>query len=337
MNSFNFGMGTPAGYGTPSAVGSYMQPAQPVVLNQLLTADEVAKLQKNPSIFSTKLTEDEYLRAVCTHKDRNTNQITLEKLPNGKHRCSVCQAEFYLIDLNTSKEEIENTCNNFYDLMQSIKTYYGNAPEAMREFYLMIGFLPKIQQLWNVAKTYFDKITNQFGGMNVGNDQSGFAVLSNLFGGGTMAGVAPGVGMGAPAGYYGAQPGYNGYGYGAPVPGWGQPQQGNWYAGAPVPQAAAVQAPGVAPAAGTAAAWGAPAAAPAPGGYGYNPSAAIAPAGTIPVGGSPNPIGYVDPTATPATNQAGQPVASTTQPPMPAPPAANPNVEKAEVTKTFAG
>jgi hypothetical protein len=326
MNGFygNNGFG---GYGAPTYGGGYpygapQQPAQPPVFNQLLTADEVAKLQKNPNLFSTKLTEEDYLRANCTHKDHQ-NHITLEKLPNGKHRCSICQEEFYLIDLNTPKEDIEATCNNMFDLLQSIKTYYGNAPETMREFYLIIGFLKKIPALWNVAKTYFDKATGNYAQFGPNNDQSGFAVLSNIFGNGAMAGIAPGMG-----GYYGQQPG--------------------WYSGAPVPQGA-MQTPGYG--------YGypaqpqgqmPPAQAPAPGTsvmqpqapmYGYNPNV-YGPAPGAPMASAPgNPIGFVDNSQQrDFTNQAGQPT-SPTQPPMPAAPQ-NPNLEqnnKAEVGKTFAG
>ena len=336
MNGFygNNGFGNPVYGGGVSYGYNYQQPAQPPVFNQLLTADEMQKLQKNPNLFSTKLTEEEYLRSICTHKDHQ-NHITLEQQPNGKYRCSICQEEFNLIDLNTSKEEIEATCNNLYDLMQSIKTYYGNAPEALREFYLMIGFLPKIKSMWEVAKTYFDKTTGNYGGLTMNNDQSGFAVLSNIFGNGAMAGIAPGVGMGNPMGYYGAPP------------------QGQWYGGAPVPPSAAMQTPG----------WGVPgnpmgapqgqmppSQAPAPGGnpaltpqpsapvYGYNPNIyGPAPGGVVP---SANPIGYVDASQNrDFTNQAGQPT-TPNQPPMPAAPT-NPNLEqntpKAEVGKTFAG
>ena len=326
MNTFGNYAPTMNPYGASPVAGMTAQPPTPPVFNQLLTADEVQQLQKNPNVFSTKLTQDEYLRAVCTHKD-GANHFTLEKLPNGKHRCSVCQAEFYLLDLNTSKEEIENTCNNFYDLMQSIKTYYGNAPEAMREFYLMIGFIPKIAQLYQVARTYFDKVTGNFGGYQMSNDQSGFGILSNIFGGGAMGGIAPGIG-GMGAGTY----------YGAPQ-GWGQPQWGQqqpgWYAGAPVPPAAGIQTPVAAGVPSVNGGYAPNPVNPALGmqqpNYGYSMAGAAAPAPSV------NPIGYVDPTAAPQTSQAGQVQATATAAPaMPAPPA-NPNVEKAEVTKTFAG
>ena len=322
-NFYGNGFGTSYGYSP--------QPQAQPVFNQLLTADEVARLQKNPNLFSTKLTEDEYLRAVCTHKD-HANHITLEKLPNGKHRCAICQAEFYLIDLNTSKEEIEAMCNSFYDLMQSIKTYYGNAPEALRDFYLMIGFLPKIRHLWNVAKTYFDKVTGNYGGLSMNNDQSGFSTLANIFGNGAMANAIPGIG-----------------GYGGGVGYYGQPPMNPWYQGAPVPPSA-MQTPGygvppqgqVPPAQANPNMYGPQNPVAQNPVYGYNPMYGPGPAPTVSVNPmqSPNPIGYVDNPQRDFTqaNTQQTPV-SPTQPPMPpVPQPQNPNIEnKAEVSKTFAG
>lgn len=325
--------------------GAYAYPAQAPqapVLKQLLTADEVAKLQKNPVHFSTKLTEDEYLRACCTHKTATVpgqmSQITLEKLPNGKHRCSICGAEFNLIDLNTPMQEIEVICNSAWDLLQSIKTYYGNSPEAMRDFYLMIGFLPKLKYLWNVAKQYFDKVTGNFGMLGNGNDNSGFATLANILGGGAMAGgIVPGM-----------NPAMNYYNYGYPAagapfnPAMGQtpamamPQMPT--APGPMPAAPAPQ-----PTYGNVV-YAAPPAAPvaAPGqvpmyGYGQQPQAAPA----VPMG--TNPIGYVeqqqpDFTAGMAAANAGTTQAAPATPPMPEPPK-NPNLQdnKAAVSKKFAG
>ena len=316
-NTFNPGFGYVA-----------TQPQEPPVFNQLLTADEVAKLQKNPNLFSTKLTEDEYLRAVCTHKDMS-NRVVLERLPNGKHRCAVCQAEFYLLDLNTSKEEIERVCNDFYDLFQSIKTFYGNAPAALREFYLITEFIPKVKHLWDVAKQYFEKVTGGYGSLTPNNDQSGFAVLSSIMGNGAIPGMAPTVG---PMMY--PQPGF--------------PQAG-YYGGNPIPQASVLQTPQAVPGQPMAPQQpvaGAGYAMPQPnaqGMYGYNPATMVTPAPSIGMQ-SPNPIGYVDPNAgaygmpqTPqAVNQAGQPQSATQPPPMPAAPPANPNI-KADVGKTFEG
>ena len=321
------------------AYGYPVQPPQPPVLKQLLTADEVAKLQKNPVHFSTKLTEDEYLRACCTHKTAaipgQPSQITLEKLANGKHRCTICGAEFNLIDLNTPMVDIESICNNAWDLLQSIKTYYGNSPEAMRDFYLIIGFIPKLKYLWNVAKQYFDKVTGNFGMLSNGNDNSGFATLANILGGGSMAGgLAPGM-----------NPAMNYYNYGYPTAGAPfNPAMGQTPAMA-MPQMpvnpAPVAAPAPQPAYGAVYPQAPAAAAPvaAPGqvpmyGYGQqppvmNPAAAAVPMGT-------NPIGYVEQQPVDFTASATQATPAT--PPMPEPPK-NPNLQdnKAAVSKKFAG
>jgi len=283
-------------------------PVQPPVFNQLLNADQISKLQKAPSQFTTRLTEDEYLRAICTHKDLN-NHITLDfNSSTGKYRCSVCGAEFYLVDVNESKENIDQSCYNFYDLLQTIKTYYGNVPESMSDLYLMLGFVKKVPQLWDIAKKYFEKATNQNGYLGYNNDQSGFNLVNTIFGNGALGGI-PGMGGFGQNPYYAyqqqqqmpqqPQPEY----YQQPHGYYQQPQQ-PMYAQT-VPQQPGFQQPQ------------------------FQQSA--------------NPIGYVPNDAqqapmpappAPAAAQQQQPVAPA---PMPAPPA-NPNLntgDKADVTKQF--
>ena len=300
-----------------------LPPQEQAVFNQLLTADEVAKLKKTPNFSSTKLTEDEYLRALCTH--HSNNEICLERIPStGKHRCSICGAEFNLITVDSSPETIERTCNDFYDLLQSIKTYYGNAPAALREFYIMVGFIPKIRNLWNIAKQYFNRTVG--GGLQYNNpsgDQSGFAVLGNILGNGNMGGI-PVLGGN-----------YMGY-----------PQAG-YYGGAPVPQAAYMQTPQAPPPVQPQyvqpqpmqqqqqAGYQVPPQQYAQPQYGYGYQQYAPPAPPV----ATNPIGYVDPgqkdfTATAPVNQAGQPVSQTQQPPLPNPNVTNPNI-KADVGKKF--
>lgn len=316
----------------------YGQPQQPqnpqeqTIFNQLLTADEIAKLKKAPNFSSTKLTEDEYLRALCTH--HSDNKICLEQLPSGKHRCSICGAEFNLITVDASPDIIERTCNDFYDLLQSIKTYYGNAPAALRDFYIMVGFIPKIRNLWNIAKQYFNRTVG--GGYNYdqpGGDQSGFAMLGNILGNANMGGIAPVLGgnyMGYPqAGYYGGAPVpqaaymqtpqapppmYPQQQYVQPQPMQQQQQQAG-YQVMPQQQPTQYQQPMY--------------------GYGGYPQQQYAPPPAPPVNN--NPIGYVDAGQkdfTQNTTPAGQPVSQTQQPPLPNPNLTNPNL-KADVGKKF--
>ena len=317
-SQFNFGAYGSGGFGYAP-----QQNVQPPVFNQLLNQEEMAKLQKAPVQFSTRLTEDEFLRSICTHKQNN--QIQLEALPNGKHRCPICGTEFFLLDINTSDQDIENMCVNFHDVMQSIKTYYGNIPENMREFFMMIGFIKKVPYLWKAARTYFEKVVGQTGMLQANNDQNGFAALGNIFGNGAMGGMF-GMGAGMPmGGYYNQQQmnmGYNpqpqqqGF-VGQPmqqVPGMGQyqvPQQPGMNQAMPAQQQPQFANPA----------------------YGMQQPQPVAMMG--------NPIGYVDQAAAQQDftqqQQAQQPAVQDAAPAMPEPPK-NPNVkEKAAVNKNFAG
>lgn len=167
---------------------TYSQNQQtPPVLNNFLTPEQIAQLQHNPT-FQSKLTQDEFYRSICTHK--NNNAITLEKLPNGKHRCSTCCEEFTLLDLNTPDETVDQICNNMYDLLQSAKTYFLNAPDDLRNLYMVIGFIRKVPQLWRTAKKIFEQASNATAfGLQQNYDQNSFQILGNLFGGGMMNGM----------------------------------------------------------------------------------------------------------------------------------------------------
>lgn len=303
-----------APFGGYNVFGGYpaQQAPQPVVFNQLLTADQMQQLQKSPQTFNTKLTQDEYLRAICTHKNLQ-NQITLEPVGNGRFRCSVCQAEFYMWDTNTSMDEIKQICDNFHDLLQTIKTYYGNVPPNLADFYLMIGFIKKVPMLWTVAKNYFEKVTSQTGYNQQDATQNGFAMMGNVFGNSSWGAMGNN-------GYYQQQPmmappmaqaqmpqpGFQGYGQPQPIQNpMGQPQQPQ------NPAFGVMQQPNQTPQ------------------YGFNQGYAQQP--------SANPIGYVDPTA----QQAPMP---TPPSPAPAPAPQNPNMtspvqpaadNKANVEKKF--
>lgn len=157
---------------------------------QFLTAEEMQELQKHPQSFQAKLTRDEYLRSICTHKDKN-GRFAVEDLKDrpGHCRCSICGAEWNMIDVQAPDGEVDRICSDFYDLFQTIKSYYGNVPMSMKEIYLISGFISKVPQLWKIAKKYFEhSVGGSFGGQNVQNtDQYGFNVLANLFGNPGMA------------------------------------------------------------------------------------------------------------------------------------------------------
>lgn len=235
-------------YGVPGM--TYNTNNQESALNQLLSQEEMNELKKNPQSFHTRLTRDEYLRAICTHKHPN-NIYSLEKLPDGRCHCTICDATFKLIPADIDQAEVQRLCDDFYDFFQTIKTYWGNPPQSMKEFYLMSGFPKKMPYLWHVAKTYFDKMwggnNGVLGMQGANNDNNVFQMLNNAFGYGPVGGMMPGAGVSP---YYNNgmmynPPGANGSYY-------NQPAQGTFMYGynanptAPygaMPNAAAVQQP----------------------------------------------------------------------------------------------
>ena len=177
-------------------------------MSQLLSPEEMSEIQKAPQAFQTKLTRDEYLRALCTHKDQNGN-IKLEKLADGRYHCPICNSDFNLIDLNAAKGDIEQICLNMNDLYQSIKTYLPNPTSSMRDIYMMIAFFNKIPQLWGIAKNAFEKITNVNGVLQPADETNAFQILGNIFNQPGFGGLYPSnfqAGIGNPAMMYNAAP-----------------------------------------------------------------------------------------------------------------------------------
>ena len=178
-------------YGTMANTTPYANANNPQhpQMTQFLTPEQMSELQLNPQLFPTKLTRDEYLRSICCHKNRDT--ITLEPSQNGNQHCSICQADFYLFRLDTPESEINEVCKNMHDLLQSIKTYLLNAPDALKDIYMMLGFIQKIPLLWNTAVKSFEAVSNGVNFGNVSNNPNSdpFQLLGNLFGGNMVPGM----------------------------------------------------------------------------------------------------------------------------------------------------
>lgn len=179
-----------------SAYGQNVIPQQKHQNVQFLTKEEIAELQKRPQSFQSKLTREEYLRSICTHKDTD-GQFKIDEINDGtgRCRCAICGAEWNMIDLNASDEEIASICSNFYDLFQTIKSYYGDVPIGLKEIYIISGFISKVPQLWKIAKKYLENSTgfNQLNPQIQDSDQMGFKMLGNIFGGLGMQASVPGM------------------------------------------------------------------------------------------------------------------------------------------------
>lgn len=310
-----YGMPAPAYY------GGQPQQHQPLFKNYL-TPEQMSELQMNPESFSTKLSRREYLGSICLHKNEQNQIITLEKLQNGNHRCSICQDEFYLIEPDANIDDINQICNSSINLLQSIKTYSLQPSDDLKNIFMMIGFMKRLPYLWQKTVKAFEQAApaNSFGMQQQDPNTNAFQVLGSVFGGG----IIPGAGYGYNQGFYQqpaqvpqmamySQPGF------APQPTPGLPQ-------------APVQQPTYDPNQQ----------------YGFNPQTMVQQPQGVPANGyqqpmmpqqappppgypnpASNPIGYVEPTQMATQNvQIGGQQQPPQQPITPAPaPAANPNIQ----------
>ena len=301
---------------------------QTVALNNFLTPEQMSEIQQYPQQFPTKLTKDEFLRSICTHKANG--RITLEQMSDGQHHCTICSKDFFLYQLDTPDDTIYGICKNMHDLLQSIKTYMVAAPEALKDIYMMLGFIEKLPLLWKSAVKAFEQTSNATAfGLQQGTNQDTFQMLGAVMGGGMMGGMGP---------YYGQQAAvppmamYQQPAYGAPYGGQMMPPQ------APIPGAAPMAAPqppvyGQTPGYGFSQSYGQPQAPVPPAMY----SAPQPPPGYP----NTNPVGYVEPTQGVAQTQVSiSPMSPGQTIPLPPDPPVNPNLqsapnEKADVNKVF--
>lgn len=155
----------------PNQMVGYSPEAQPMMMTQTLTPEEQSILRKEPQKFSSKLSKEEFLRAICTHKDATTHNIALKQNDDGTHTCAICGETFTLIDLDTyTMDDVRDICMQFNNVFQSVKTMYGSVPpEVGRELYTIGGFIKKFPEMLEYANQYFKRL-----GFNSGLQAGGY-------------------------------------------------------------------------------------------------------------------------------------------------------------------
>ena len=154
-------------------------------MRNVISAEEQDKLRKNKQEFSGKLSEEEYLRALCTHKDVRTGNIALKHNDDGSVTCAICGENFRIVDTSEGEitmEDIEATCSNFNDIFQTIKLIYGAIPEDVgRQLYVISGFIKKVPMFYKYAKTWFEQIGKTGQGFAPFNSDPNYTMLRTLF------------------------------------------------------------------------------------------------------------------------------------------------------------
>ena len=189
-------------YQYPSAVYATGQIQTPINQNAL-TQDEIQRLRSlRPSgMLNLQVSEDDILRACCTHCDRGQSLVQRLDDGSGDLYCPLCGARWQNLEYN--KDEVRELCDKLLDAMNTVK-WTGDLPtNIVREYFTMMPLINKFPDLFEYASKNMAKMLNQRGYFDAQNANI-YAQYNSLFGPSYgPAGMYPqGYGYNQPAGYY---------------------------------------------------------------------------------------------------------------------------------------
>jgi len=135
------------------------QPQATQKFNNVLTAEQIKRLQQNTEQFQIGLTEEEMLRAVCNHRsaDGMSDALVFDKM-TGVARCTICGYEFRPADSSESIENIKDAVDRVVDYIQTVKIMYYDFPaSAAQEYFPIIPLLNKLPKLFEFAAKNMSK------------------------------------------------------------------------------------------------------------------------------------------------------------------------------------
>ena len=174
-------------YGT-SPVGSVYGQQPPVPKNtQPLTKEEIAKLQKEVERFSTALTEQDVLKARCTH--RVNGDTALVQNGDGSYTCSICGENVVLEDY--TPDQVQEIVAKFVNLLDVIKVQFMDLPvDVACEFFQIIPYCKRVPQLYEIAHDNYSRYAGYSNiGVNPVNPSHSYNVWNSfnaITGGGMM-------------------------------------------------------------------------------------------------------------------------------------------------------
>lgn len=152
-----------AGYGYNPNPGyyAYQQPVQPTNVPKaynILNQDEVDLISKKTAQFSLSMTKEEQLKAVCNHRNPNGigDALTYDEA-TGTWRCSICGAEFKMID-NATSNDVQDAVDTLTDYFQTAKYMFYDIPrDAAFEYYQILGLVQKFTKFFDYAQKSFNQ------------------------------------------------------------------------------------------------------------------------------------------------------------------------------------
>lgn len=129
----------------------------------LLSVDQIEKLQKETNSIKIGLTSEEILKSRCTHRTADGEADSLIFDPKtGIARCSICGRTFKPIDPDKI-ENIQEHIDFVISLIESMKLLNASreTDEAYAEMYQIVPMLDKLPELFKLSVKDFNKIDIQ--------------------------------------------------------------------------------------------------------------------------------------------------------------------------------
>lgn len=120
----------------------YTNPLGPKKIEELL-------LKPKPENNSISITEDDYIRSICTHRHNDHLEVVSDGA--GRFRCKICGAEFSTLDTITYNEVVALT-NEMINLMNTIKLRWLGIPDKTAiELFQSMVVLEKVPEMFRFA------------------------------------------------------------------------------------------------------------------------------------------------------------------------------------------
>lgn len=152
---------------------------------QPLTPEQINRLRSSGDAFDIKVSQDDLLRAACTHKENGAPTLVSEGVNpatgNEILRCTICGESFEMVE--ATEEEVQKAVDLIVNLLQTSKTMYLDAPKTLVEqFYQVLPLLRLFPKLYSRAMKNFSMYENALGvnPMNTTAGTNGFQMMGAM-------------------------------------------------------------------------------------------------------------------------------------------------------------
>lgn len=163
----------------------------PIKFTNPLPQDVINENLKNgKGLPNLNITKEDFEMAICTHRNPATNQITAYPMNDGtgRHKCSICGAEFHVIE-GADPEDIKLAADNLWDIGQTAKMLWiDGSNDAIKQAFQILAIIPKIPALYTIASNTMQRYNGGFTAQNIMNNPQNAAALVNQIFGGPVAG-----------------------------------------------------------------------------------------------------------------------------------------------------